>query len=108
MRRAARRRASILLGGLTVYFCKPRVLIVLFLGFSAGLPLALSGRDAACTGLREAGVESQHHRTCSRWSARPTRVKFLWAPAGRRARRAYILAGLLDAPRLADPVATAF
>ena len=42
---AARPRASFL-ETLAVYL-QPRVLIVLFLGFSAGLPLALSGCDAA-------------------------------------------------------------
>ena len=40
---------------LAVYL-KPRVLIVLFLGFSAGLPLALSGSTLAVW-MREAGVD---------------------------------------------------
>ena len=37
-------------------YLKPRVLIVLFLGFSAGLPLALSG-STLLVWMREAGVE---------------------------------------------------
>ena len=41
-RTALRGRAGKLVGALTVYL-RPRVLIVLLLGFSAGLPLALSG-----------------------------------------------------------------
>ena len=40
---------------LAVYL-KPRVLIVLFLGFSAGLPLALSGSTLSVW-MREAGVD---------------------------------------------------
>ena len=40
---------------LAVYL-KPRVLIVLFLGFSAGLPLALSG-STLLVWMREAGVD---------------------------------------------------
>ena len=39
---ALRQRAQRLVGALTVYL-RPRVLIVLLLGFSGGLPLALSG-----------------------------------------------------------------
>ena len=41
--------------GIAVYL-KPRVLIVLFLGFSAGLPLALSG-STLLVWMREVGVD---------------------------------------------------
>jgi hypothetical protein len=37
-------------------YLKPRVLVVLFLGFSAGLPLALSG-STLLVWMREAGVD---------------------------------------------------
>ena len=40
---------------LAVYF-KPRVLIVMFLGFSSGLPLALSGATLLVW-MRESGVD---------------------------------------------------
>jgi len=48
---------------LAVYL-QPRVLIVLLLGFSSGLPLALSG-STLLVWMRESA--------CSRWLARPTR-----------------------------------
>jgi hypothetical protein len=62
---------------LTVYL-KPRVLIVLFLGFSAGLPLALSGATLLVW-LREAGVDLG---TIGLFAlvGTPYVVKFLWAP----------------------------
>ena len=49
------RRACSFADTLAVYL-KPRVLIVLFLGFSAGLPLALSG-STLLVWMREAGVD---------------------------------------------------
>jgi len=60
-----------------VYF-KPRVLIVLFLGFSAGLPLALSG-STLLVWMREAGVDLG---TIGLFAlvGTPYTVKFLWAP----------------------------
>ena len=62
---------------LTVYL-KPRVLIVLFLGFSAGLPLALSG-STLLVWMREAGVNLG---TIGLFAlvGTPYTVKFLWAP----------------------------
>src|SRR5947208_7502086 len=62
---------------LAVYL-KPRVLIVLFLGFSAGLPLALSG-STRLVWMREAGVDLG---TIGLFAlvGTPYTVKFLWAP----------------------------
>ncbi len=62
---------------LAVYL-KPRVLIVLFLGFSAGLPLALSG-STLLVWMREAGVDLG---TIGLFAlvGTPYTVKFLWAP----------------------------
>ena len=62
---------------LAVYL-KPRVLIVLFLGFSAGLPLALSG-GTLLVWLREAGVDLG---TIGLFAlvGTPYTIKFLWAP----------------------------
>src|SRR5512145_3133159 len=62
---------------LAVYL-KPRVVIVLFLGFSAGLPLALSG-STLLVWMREAGVELG---TIGLFAlvGTPYTIKFLWAP----------------------------
>jgi PAT family beta-lactamase induction signal transducer AmpG len=62
---------------LAVYL-KPRVLIVLFLGFSAGLPLALSG-STLLVWMREAGVDLG---TIGLFAlvGTPYTIKFLWAP----------------------------
>ena len=62
---------------LAVYL-KTRVLIVLFLGFSAGLPLALSG-STLLVWMREAGVDLG---TIGLFAlvASPYTIKFLWAP----------------------------
>ena len=62
---------------LTVYL-KPRVLIVLFLGFSAGLPLALSGATLLVW-MREAGVNLG---TIGLFAlvGTPYTAKFIWAP----------------------------
>jgi PAT family beta-lactamase induction signal transducer AmpG len=62
---------------LAVYL-KPRVLIVLFLGFSAGLPLALSGATLRVW-LRESGVSLE---TIGLFAlvGTPYTIKFLWAP----------------------------
>src|SRR6185295_16443275 len=59
-------------------YCKPRVLIVLFLGFSAGLPLALSG-GTLLVWMREAGVNLG---TIGLFAlvGTPYTLKFLWAP----------------------------
>jgi PAT family beta-lactamase induction signal transducer AmpG len=63
--------------GFSVYL-KPRVLIVLFLGFSAGLPLALSG-STLLIWMREAGVNLG---TIGLFAlvGTPYTAKFLWAP----------------------------
>jgi PAT family beta-lactamase induction signal transducer AmpG len=73
---------------LAVYL-KPRVLIVLFLGFSSGLPLALSG-STLLFWMAEIGVNL---KTIGLFAlvATPYTVKFLWAP----------LADALDVPVLA-------
>src|ERR1700749_288021 len=59
-------------------YTKPRVLIVLFLGFSAGLPLALSG-STLLVWMREAGVDLG---TIGLFAlvGTPYTIKFLWAP----------------------------
>jgi PAT family beta-lactamase induction signal transducer AmpG len=61
----------------SVYF-KPRVLIVLFLGFSAGLPLALSGATLLYW-TAEAGVNLQIIGLFALVGT-PYTIKFLWAP----------------------------
>ncbi len=62
---------------LAVYL-KPRVLIVLFLGFSAGLPLALSG-STLLVWMTQAGVDLG---TIGLFAlvGTPYTIKFLWAP----------------------------
>jgi PAT family beta-lactamase induction signal transducer AmpG len=73
---SAARRPSFL-DALAVYL-KPRVLIVLFLGFSSGLPLALSG-GTLLVWMRESGVDLG---TIGLFAlvGTPYTVKFLWAP----------------------------
>src|SRR5262245_41239393 len=62
---------------LAVYL-KPRLLVVLFLGFSAGLPLALSS-STLLFWMREAGVDLG---TIGLFAlvGTPYTIKFLWAP----------------------------
>jgi PAT family beta-lactamase induction signal transducer AmpG len=62
---------------LAVYL-RPRVLIVLFLGFSSGLPLALSG-STLLIWMRETGVDLA---TIGLFAlvGTPYTIKFLWAP----------------------------
>src|SRR5947199_216134 len=62
---------------LAVYL-QPRVLIVLFLGFSSGLPLALSG-STLLVWMRESGVDLG---TIGLFAlvGTPYTLKFLWAP----------------------------
>jgi MFS transporter, PAT family, beta-lactamase induction signal transducer AmpG len=62
---------------LAVYL-RPRVLIVLFLGFSAGLPLALSGSTLQVW-MAQSGVDI---KTIGLFAAvgTPYTIKFLWAP----------------------------
>jgi PAT family beta-lactamase induction signal transducer AmpG len=73
---------------LAVYL-RPRVLIVFFLGFSAGLPLALSGSTLQVW-LTQSGVDI---KTIGLFAAvgTPYTIKFLWAP----------LVDALDVPWLA-------
>jgi PAT family beta-lactamase induction signal transducer AmpG len=73
---ASPQRASFAVS-LAVYL-KARVLIVLFLGFSAGLPLALSGSTLAVW-MTESGVDL---KTIGLFAAvgTPYTIKFLWAP----------------------------
>ena len=61
---------------LSVYL-RRRVLIVMFLGFSSGLPLALSG-STLLVWMREAGVDLATIGLFARRHA--LTVKFLWAP----------------------------
>jgi PAT family beta-lactamase induction signal transducer AmpG len=72
----ARPRASVA-ETLAVYL-RPRVLIVLFLGFSAGLPLALSGSTLQVW-MTQSGVDI---KTIGLFAAvgTPYTIKFLWAP----------------------------
>src|SRR5215472_16060975 len=60
-----------------VYF-KPRVLVIMFLGFSSGLPLALSG-STLLVWMTEAGVNLG---TIGLFAlvGTPYTIKFLWAP----------------------------
>jgi PAT family beta-lactamase induction signal transducer AmpG len=62
---------------LSVYL-RRRVLIVMFLGFSAGLPLALSG-STLLLWMREAGVDLATIGLFA-LAGTPYTVKFLWAP----------------------------
>ena len=59
-------------------YLKPRVLVVLFLGFSSGLPLALSG-GTLLVWMRESGVDLG---TIGLFAlvGTPYTLKFLWAP----------------------------
>src|ERR1700687_1180828 len=59
-------------------YCRPRVLIILFLGFSSGLPLALSG-STLLIWMRESGVNLG---TIGLFAlvGTPYTIKFLWAP----------------------------
>jgi PAT family beta-lactamase induction signal transducer AmpG len=73
---AAKPRASFA-ESLAVYM-QPRVLIVLFLGFSAGLPLALSGSTLRLW-MRQSGIDLE---TIGLFAlvGTPYTIKFLWAP----------------------------
>src|SRR5689334_6797040 len=59
-------------------YLRPRVLIVMFLGFSSGLPLALSG-STLTVWATESGVNL---RTIGLFAiiGTPYTIKFLWAP----------------------------
>src|ERR1700730_11271365 len=62
---------------LSVYL-RPRVLIVMFLGFSSGLPLALSGSTLQVWAT-EGGVNLRTIGLCAIIGT-PYTIKFLWAP----------------------------
>ena len=66
---------------LAVYFKRP-VLIVMLLGFSSGLPLALSGTTLAVW-MTERGVDL---KTIGLFAlvGLPYTIKFLWAPSSTR------------------------
>src|SRR5215510_15360809 len=72
-----RRRWQGLVEGLTLYL-RPRVLIVLLLGFSAGLPLALSGETLRLW-LADLGVDLGTIGLLT-LAGLPYTIKFLWAP----------------------------
>jgi PAT family beta-lactamase induction signal transducer AmpG len=74
---AAPTRLAAFRAALAVYL-QPRVLIVLFLGFSSGLPLALSG-STLLIWMREASVDLT---TIGLFAlvGTPYTIKFLWAP----------------------------
>src|SRR6476619_3935734 len=76
-REALRRRRESLVAGLTLYL-RPRVLIVLLLGFSAGLPLALSG-ETLRVWMADRGVDLGTIGLLS-LAGLPYTIKFLWAP----------------------------
>src|SRR5581483_11273444 len=59
-------------------YLKPRVLVIMFLGFSSGLPLALSG-STLFVWMTEAGVNLG---TIGLFAlvGTPYTIKFLWAP----------------------------
>src|ERR1043166_4104669 len=73
-----RARDSGRFGQALAVYLRPRVLIVMFLGFSSGLPLALSG-STLLVWLREAGVDLG---TIGLFTivGTPYTLKFLWAP----------------------------
>ena len=62
----------------SVYF-RPRVLVVMFLGFSSGLPLALSGSTLAVW-MRESGTSLEIIGLILGVVGTPYTIKFLWAP----------------------------
>jgi PAT family beta-lactamase induction signal transducer AmpG len=74
---AQRGRASALLDAVTVYF-RRRVLIVILLGFSAGLPFALSGGTLKAW-MADRGVDPGTIGMVALFSL-PYTIKFLWAP----------------------------
>ena len=70
-------KATTLAAALAVYL-RPRVLIVLLLGFSAGLPLALSG-ETLRVWMADRGVDLGTIGLLS-LAGLPYTIKFLWAP----------------------------
>ena len=85
-------------------YLKPRVLIVILLGFSAGLPLALSGATLAIW-MTEADVNLAHHRALC--AGRPAlHAEIPVGAAGRCARHPDPVARARPAARLAGVLAT--
>src|SRR5262245_63201054 len=70
-------RIGAYLDAVTVYL-RPRVLIVILLGFSAGLPLALSG-ETLRVWLADRGVDLGTIGLLT-LAGLPYTIKFLWAP----------------------------
>ena len=66
-----------IVAGLRV-FLEPRVLVILFLGFTSGLPLALSGSTLAIR-MTDVGVDLGTIGLFS-LAGLPYTIKFLWAP----------------------------
>ena len=80
MREGADRRADSAagwLGALAIY-CQPRMLAMLFLGFSAGLPFFLVYQTLSAW-LRQAGIQRSTIGMLA-WVGIVFSVKFLWAP----------------------------
>jgi PAT family beta-lactamase induction signal transducer AmpG len=75
---AASRPARAAFGDALAVYLRPRVLVVMFLGFSSGLPLALSG-STLLVWMREAGVDLG---TIGLFAlvGTPYTIKFIWAP----------------------------
>jgi MFS transporter, PAT family, beta-lactamase induction signal transducer AmpG len=75
---AARKETSDGLAATLAVYLQPRVLIVMFLGFASGLPLALSG-STLLIWMRESGVDLG---TIGLFAlvGTPYTLKFLWAP----------------------------
>ena len=78
MSRAASQAARPSLTETLAVYLKPRVLVIMFLGFSSGLPLALSG-STLLVWMTEAGVNLG---TIGLFAlvGTPYTIKFLWAP----------------------------
>jgi PAT family beta-lactamase induction signal transducer AmpG len=74
---APRSRAAALLDALAVY-ARPRVLVVLLLGFSSGLPLALTG-ETLTVWMADRGVDLGTIGVFALVGL-PYTIKFLWAP----------------------------
>jgi PAT family beta-lactamase induction signal transducer AmpG len=74
---SAKQKAAAWADALRVYL-RPRVLIVLLLGFSAGLPLALSG-ETLRVWMADRGVDLGTIGLLS-LAGLPYTIKFLWAP----------------------------
>ena len=104
MRDTAIGRTTAFWDALAVYL-RPRVLIVLLLGFSSGLPLALSG-ETLRVWMADRGVDLGTIGLLS-LAGLPYTLKFIWAPGGRCAGRAVAVAAAGATARLAGRLAAA-